>query len=395
MTADNGRVIYHSGYAAAARRMKIARMVVLVLLLLSLIFSFVFFRNEFSMERLRFFLRTLELAPHVGGAMGDTVYYNGGREGKVAMLDGALVSVYGENLTVTDHTSAALLSAYHGYRQAGLCAAGTYFLLYDEAGSGYTLYDPFEALESGEVSGRLSHAALAADGSFALCADGGESGYYSVVSVYGRDGSLKNRLSKYKYVADLALTSDGGELLTASLFAGSDGRLSSELQLLTVGEKTPTLEVTYPVPVRKVFFLEDGRFAALFADGLRFFDREGERAFVPLAGDGLLLAGGDERLAVVSADADTRVQTLFVYDAEGALAFTLNCPGRVEALAVDGTTVALLSQGQVLCAEGAEKSQSYPAPANAYSLLCLKGDFYTVCPEAIRRVGAGKEEKSA
>ncbi len=395
MKTTGEAVICHPGYQAVAKRMRVTRYLLIVLLIIGIILSYFLFRQDFSLEKIRFFLRNLELTPSSETGLGDLVYYNGRRDGAVAFVEGALVNVAGENVAVTDHASATLYAGYHGYRAPALLTAGSYFLLYDRAGNGFSLYDPFSKRESGEAGGTILQAALAANGSYAV-AYGSYEDYDSIVTVYDAEGKLLNRLSKYKYVTGLALDEAGDYLLTGSIFIAENGRLSSEIQLLELGRKEAALTLTCPSALYRVCFFEDGHFAALFEDGVRFYQETGELAFVPWDKAPRLVTIGDDGILLLTDEADSRKGNLLWLDSEGNTLLTLPLEERILSCALSRDGAALLFEDGVFLLDKRGGLSRLPLSGDdVYAVVSYDGVFYAVSSQAIRRLDPLLAEEEA
>lgn len=382
---DPEAVVYHEGYAKAAARLRPIRYGVLVLLILSLILSYFLFRNDLSLEKFRFFLRNLEITSHAGAVMGDEVSYNG-REGQpVAFIQGALVNLEGESVTVTDRTSSPLFSGFHGYRSPGLVTAGSYFLIYDRVGDRYSLYNPFARLTEQSTDSRITHAALSENGRIALATDAYD-GYYSIVTVTDESGAVLCRLSKYKYVTGLALDENGKELLVCGVYVGDNGELQGEIQKITPGKTQADLTLTYRRPVWQAAFFRSGRFALSFDDGLRFYDEDGEIAFVPWDQRPVRLCFGTHGVASVSEDPSDGRLTLRIWDDKGRETATVALPGRVQDLVLTRKEAVILTDaGLYRLAEGKEP-EAVTCPAQTYALGLCGEDVYAITPDRAVRL---------
>ena len=252
---------------------------------------------------------------------------------------------------MTDRASGTALSQYHGYEAPRAAFSDKYMAVYDRSGSSLSVFNAFSLLKTFDYDGTVLSAAVADDGTIAV-AVGEEDEYYSTVYVYNSSFELENKLSKYRYVTSLALSSDGEYLAVGSLSTGKYGETISELIYLEVGKKKETArhEITDEM-LWQVSFFEDGSFAALTDQTVLFFDDDGDRVkriSYPY-GAPCRTFFGEEGLMLVFSGADARYQTISLYDEEGDLltdAYALD--GEADSIAEDDRYYYLSVGGTIL-----------------------------------------------
>ncbi len=317
----NESVITHYGYHRTANRLKVARYLVLAFFLLFAILLFLVFRQDMTLNHLRYLLRNVDLTPSSKLSSGDTVYYDGEADSRFGFVAGGLACLTDTRVFVTDRSSGTTFSDYHGFTSPRAVFSDSYMAVYDRSGSTLYLYNAFARLESFTFDGTVLTASVADDGTLAVAVSE-DDGYYTAVYVYNSRFEEVNKLSKYKYVTSLSLSDNGKYLAVGSLFAAKNGYLSSELLYMKVGEKQAI--VTHTLDAESLFqvsFAENGRISLLTDRALHIYNEDGVFLKTVAYGDDTPIKSclGEEGVLLLSSGADGRKDELALYGTDGSL----------------------------------------------------------------------------
>lgn len=306
------------GYYRVAQRLRIARYTALFVFLLFTAILFFAFRQEMTMNHFRYLLRNIDFSSNVSLFAGDTIYYNGDDDSEFGFVSGGLAVVSDARVFVTDRASGTTFSQHHGYKAPRLVSSEKYMLVYDRSGSSLSVYNAFSHLKSFEYHGTVVAADTANDGTVAVAVMG-EDNYYSTVYVYNASFELVNTISKYKYVTTLALSENGDALAVGSVYADIGGEIQSELVYLEVGKKQETAKVTLEnEAIWQISFFDNDGFAVMTDKAALFYDDDGDalkRVEYPATPSGSFV--GREGVLVFVSSADSRYQSVYVYDEDG------------------------------------------------------------------------------
>ncbi|MBR7185464.1 MAG: hypothetical protein IKD37_07645 [Clostridia bacterium] len=304
--------------------------------------------------------------------------YLGYREG-LALIDRRTVSVYnGAGKLTLDHA--------HGLDDPRAAASAQYLLLYDLDGNTFSLYNSLSQIYTETLDYPISHGTISDSGLFAVTTKTRD--YTSAVLLYGKNGKLKNRYLKDKYVLDVALSSDGRRIAIASV-ESQNGAYLTELQICEPGKDTAlatlSLPEVFPLAVR--FFSNDS--LALLCDGAIYFynsrgELQAEHAFAAEAPSRLALEGDMAALIFPNnvVGTESRAQ---LYTADGELCGTYVLSGKAQQVLLTDDAVYLLTEHwlhRILPASGAVATVEYAGggkailPADGSVLLCTASSAY-------------------
>ena len=305
------------------------------------------------MNHFRYLLRNIDFSSNVSLFAGDTIYYNADENATYGFVSGGLGAVSDTRIFVTDRASGTTFSRYHGYRTPRAVYSDQYMLVYDRSGSSLSVYNAFSHLKTFDFEGTVTAAAVADDGTMAIAVSD-EGGVYSTVYLYSGSFDRENKLTKYKYVTSLALSSDGDYLALASVYPAETGEVDSEILYLEVGEKSPEKShVLQDEAIYGISFFEDDSFVALTDVGARFYDDDGDTVKT-VAYENSLPTGsylGKEGVILLYGTSDLRYQRAYLYNSEGKRL--------MNAYALDGKCGSIAENENYYCLEVGGKLLSF------------------------------------
>lgn len=306
------------GYYRIAGRLRVARYTALFVFLVFTAVLFFAFRQEMTMNHFRYLLRNIDFSSNVSLFAGDNIYYNGDDDSEFGFVSGGLAVVSDARVFVTDRASGTTFSEHHGYKAPRLVSSEKYMLVYDRSGSSLSVYNAFSHLKSFEYKGTVVAAATSDNGNVAVAVVG-ENEYYSTVYVYNASFELMNTISKYKYVTSLALSDDGEMLAVGSVFADTVGEVRSEILYLEVGKKKELAKTELEnEAIWQLSFFENDGFVVMTDRAAIFCDEDGDRIkrvdYLQTPSATYL---GKEGILLLVSDADSRYQSVYLYDEDG------------------------------------------------------------------------------
>ncbi len=381
-------VIYNYKYYKTAERLRIIRYIAALLLALCLFAFFFIYKENITVKHLKYFARNIDFTPNSVLTSGENIYYSADRESDFALVSGGFVFMTDTRVSVVDKTSSAVLSEYHGYLTPILATSKKYLAVYDRTGSSVTLYNAFSKIKTLTFDGCVKSVSVADNGAIAVAVSS-NSDYYSTVYVYDRSLELVNTISKYKYVTDVELSSDGKSLLVTSIYTDKNGILSSEALLMTVGKKTADKTLTASetsIWDAKLFSNRD--FALLFDSSLIFYQSDGTpKGTVSFSERTPYRYYIGESYAVLAFScSDSRKSDILVYSHSGELLYELcDFYGRVSDISSDKENIYILTDTKLISLSNGKAKEAL-LDFNAASLVESDDTVFIAASDEARRI---------
>lgn len=273
-------------YKHASVVIKLFRFAVLLGFVVFAVFSIGFFRENITVDNLRYLLKYIDLS---GTDQTPS-------EAEIAVTTDAHSSflVLGTDLAVVGNTGTALydfagnrLYSYdYTYANAAVATNGKNFLVYDTAGKNMALYGGVSKILEKEFEYPVKSACINRSGDFAVI--NSEKTYRSGVIAFDRDGNeLFRFMSADKYMTGVALNDNASSVAFSAVYA-ADGAFCTELVTYNTatGEKTAqtvlpdtlALKIGYADNDSVLYLLTDSSFECYRTSSL---EKIGEAAYNP------------------------------------------------------------------------------------------------------------------
>lgn len=241
-----------------------------------------------------------------------------------------------------DHRGNIALDEKLSMTEPTLDTGDKYLLAYDCDGYSYAICNSISLLYSGKEEYPIYCADMSDEGSYLLVSM--SSNYRSHIKVYNRNFKQTRSLTVDRYPLSVKLCDGGQTMLYVSYTISATGMLQGYVNLYDLSSKTQLLfEKTYEsMPLHAVVF-EDGA-AVVFKEGIRFYNRFGEYAFLSFEGRTPIYCGSSAEVLALSFASESvqGAQEVLFYDCQkGVLTGDYFYEGRVGKISVLGRYVCL------------------------------------------------------
>ena len=265
-------------YLSLSTRYKILKLVVILALVAYCIGMVTAYRDDITVENFRYMLRDFNINSTKYTGEFDKISYSAGSDSRFALFKGDLAVVSPDSLYIYGMSGQTEMSEMLNLTDPQIAASDRYILVYDTSDTNpvFSVFNTFSMLYAEKLSKPISAASVANNGYFAIATRTEE--YKGAVFVYSASFKQISRIYKDKYIMDVVMRPDGGEVLILSAF-DSGGEWCGEIMTVAPGSETATAIITVAgsMPV-KACYSKDGGFAVLFDNCIIFYDAEGFEA---------------------------------------------------------------------------------------------------------------------
>ena len=253
-------------------RFKMAKYITLCVLVVFLLATIVLFRDEITVENLRYLVKDFEMGDNVNLGSTDTVTFDSDLQVNLALYKGDLVVAGSTYFTLSDLQGNRRLSESSSFSNPVIVSSDKYLLVYGLSEYTYTIYNTFSKLHSDTFNYPITCAAVSDSGKYAIVTRSAE--YRSVVYIYNESFERIGAVYKDKYVMDVQFNKDGSELLITSLFS-KDGSYSTEIvNYVPFSESaSSTITVDGSMPL-KTGYNKDGGYSIVYDNKIEFYDKD-------------------------------------------------------------------------------------------------------------------------
>lgn len=216
------------------KKFRFYKFVAITLLVLFLLGGFLLFKNEITIENLRYMVKYLDFSSSGAFSEESVIYYNADAENDYCVFRGDLALINPRGVTLFDRRGSAVMTdSFNMSNPASVCGE-KYLVVFDLGGHDVRIYNSFSLLFDETFSYPVQGVSINSDGAF--CVVTAEKNYRSAVFVFDQKFEEKQRwLSSDKFAVG-AFLSDQNELSITTI-QSKNGDLYSELLEFKVGEK--------------------------------------------------------------------------------------------------------------------------------------------------------------
>lgn len=211
---------------------RVAKYITVFLLIVFMLFSFTFMRNDITLENLRYLLKFISFTNTETSITASKINYPSGEPNRLDLFIGDLCSLSPSGYALYDSRGNQIMSEQIRYADPVLKLSERFALCYDLNGAEYTILNTFTKLYNGTSEYPITDADIANDGSFAIASSSRE--YRTAVTLYDADFKAISRVYKNDHLMALEYKPDGSyiALMTASAQGGS---FYTRIELVTPG----------------------------------------------------------------------------------------------------------------------------------------------------------------
>ena len=262
-------------YADVAVAYKIIQRILLLFFVFFLIFSIILNYQEITYENFYYLFKDFSNAMDSGSSDYETLSYDSDQRQKFALYRGGLAAVSPSTLSLYTATGRRTIRDNINYSSPHILCSDKYVLVYDSAGTSFSLYNSFSRIFKDTLEYPITDACFAEDGKFVIATKDADS--RSVMYVYNK--SFKKRL-KFQYDAyafDVAISSDRNQIAMLFYSEGNGtGRTELSICLADTFAETGVFYFDGEFPLA-VTFLDKDRMALITDHSIRIFDKDMEQ----------------------------------------------------------------------------------------------------------------------
>ncbi len=257
-------------YSSVSLGYRIAKYISIVLLVVFVIFSFTFLRNDITLENLRYLLKFISFTNTETSITAPKINYASGDPNRLELFLGDLCTLSPSGYALYDSQGNQIMSEQISYASPVLKTSDGFALCYDLGGSEYTILNTFTLLFEGSSEFPVTDATIANDGSFAIASSSRE--YRTAITVYNSDFEAVSRVYKNDHLMSLEYAPDASKI--AVMTAGADGgSFYTKIELIVPGESAPLHTAMIDGLGYSLYYLADS-IAAVTDEAVYFFDAE-------------------------------------------------------------------------------------------------------------------------
>lgn len=264
-------------YASVSAFYKIAERLLWLILAVFMFFSILTNYREITFDNFFYLLKDFSSASESEVPGYQVLSYDADSRQTFALYRGGLVSASPSAVSVFTAGGRRTLKSNTEYYSPKIICSDRYVMVYDSAGSAFSLYNSFSKIYNERLDSPITNACFADNGAFAVCTknDDGK----SVIYLYGKNLKRRGEISDSKYIFAMALDSDAQRFCKLSYDAGS-GNGNTVLSVYDVSSqenaaRTATVEINGEFPIG-CSFIDSDRIAVLTNLSVRIYDKNGE-----------------------------------------------------------------------------------------------------------------------
>jgi len=265
---------YDSGYyLRIAAVLRFSKYITLVVMIIYLLLTIAVYRSELTIENFRYLIKYFDSSSteHSGGLKNyRDIYFDATSEIMLGLYTNDLAVVKRDSVDIYNMLGANTLSYAINYKNPVLLTSDKYMLTYALGENSYVINNAFSKLYSAATEYPITGAALSDSGMYAIASRTLE--YKGAVTVYNDSFEPVSRILKDKYITDVDLTSDGGELLVASVYNKDGGYVSELMTANPYSEKARAVTELRDIMVLRARYNNYGGYTAVCDDRLLFYD---------------------------------------------------------------------------------------------------------------------------
>ena len=385
-----------NGYDRKASVLKKIKYAVVVLLVLLLMFFFIGYREDITLENIRYLLKYVDVSPSaIGEDSNVAVSFDESAVLFTSVYRSDLVILTQNKIVTYDMSAKNGISDNHTLLNPALSVGKKYFAIFDMGENYFALYNSFSKIYEETTVYPIWDIELGDDGEFAVIT--AEKGYRSALKIYNND--FENKMNWYtsdKYIVSADLYAGKDAFYVAGCVKNSeDGDfLSSVIVLCDGSDKVETSVEFKSELIFETEFFENGNICVLTDEALRVIDLTGkELERIEFEPDSLRMfeSGDDYAALVLNENSIGTEHRMIILDKKGNTSMDSVIDSDIEYLSVKEDNVILLgshtltavnAENGEIKAHNADKSYSaVHALARQRAILIYENNAYVVSVE--------------
>jgi len=253
-------------------RFKTVKYITLCCLVVFLLLAVILFREDITVENLRYLLKDFEIGDNINKTYNDTITYDSDLQVNLSLYKGDLVVAGSSYFFLCDLQGNKRLNEDSVFSNPVVLTSDKYLLVYGLSENTYTVYNTFSQLHTETLDYPISAAAVSDKGMYAIVTRSAE--YRSVVYLYNQNFDRIGAVYKDKYIIDVKFNPDSSELLITSFFS-NNGNYSTEIVNYVPFSETHSASkiVENSMPLTTGYNKDNG-YSIIYDDKIEFYDSE-------------------------------------------------------------------------------------------------------------------------
>ena len=260
-------------YLRIASLLRFAKYITLVVMIIYLLLTIAVYRSELTLENFRYLIKYFDSSSteHSEGLKNyRDIYFDATSEIMLGLYTNDLAVVKRDSVDIYNMLGNNTLSFAINYKNPVLVTSDKYMLTYALGENAYVINNAFSKLYSAVTEYPITGAAVSDSGMYAVASRTLE--YKGAVTVYNDSFEPVSRILKDKYITDVDLTPDGGELLVASVYNKNGSYISELMTSNPYSEKARASNELVDIMVVRARYNGYGGYTAVCNDRLLFYD---------------------------------------------------------------------------------------------------------------------------
>lgn len=265
-----------SYYLKAYKSVRLARYILLVAIVLFVIFSITFYRDEITFDNFRYLMKYVEISPPAVTAGGSSLSFSATSGADFAMIKDQLIVANPKNITSYDLSGRRMLDEDITYKNPKCVSNGKYILIYDLDGYSLSVYNHFSKVFEEKISTPIDYVYLSDSGAFAVITK--EKSYSGGVIVYNsRFKKIYSFMTRTANITDVCFDDERGYLACATTDV-RDGDFYTEIYTFDTSSKKEDYKAlcSFSGEMPLSMFCAGRNFAVMTDIGIRFYSFSGE-----------------------------------------------------------------------------------------------------------------------
>lgn len=261
-------------YLVLSGRFKFAKYLSICFLVAFLLSIILLFRDEITVENLRYLIKDFEMGDSLKLTSGDEIKYDADTQLDLEMYKGDLVVAGSSYFYLCDLQGNKRLYEKSTFSNPIIVSSDKYLLVYGLSEYTYTLYNTFSKLHTESFDYPITGAAVSDKGLYAIVTKTTE--YRSVVYLYNSSFERIGAIYKDKYIMDVSFNNDSSELLITSLYSKNGNYCTEIVNYAPYSDKpNSSLEVEGSMVIQSGYNSKGG-FSVMYDNKIEFYNKSSE-----------------------------------------------------------------------------------------------------------------------
>ena len=369
-------------YASVSAFYKVAERLLWLVLAIFMVFSLITNYREITYNNFFYLMRDFSTAAESQTSNYQILSYDSDSRQKFALYRGGLVCASPSTVSIFTAGGRRTLKNNNDYYSPNVVCCDKYVLVYDTAGSAFSVYNSFSKIYNETLESPITDACFDSEGAFALATRKNDG--KTVVYLYDKNVKLRGEIPDTRFVFDMALSSNDDRFASLCYEEGIGVGVTS-LTLYDIGSSKSAgalgeIELEGEFPLR-CSFLEGGELAVITNRSIRIYDKRlREKEAVEFGEASVTAFDASPNGAAIAINSETRKRVI-AFDKNAKLVYNDEVADNVSNVSVYDKFVFIQTGSGVIRLDGQSKKSEH-LPCESGRLLIYGEDTAIVCGDA-------------